>query len=35
LTITKNSSLESEGLLEFGDDGTCLIFLDETNKSVE
>ena len=33
--ITENSGLESEGLLELGDDGTGLVLLDETNKSVE
>ena len=35
LTVTKNSGLESESLLQFGDDGTCLVFLNETDSGVE
>jgi hypothetical protein len=33
--ITKNCSLESKSLLQFFDDRTSLIFLNETNKGVE
>ena len=34
-SVTENNSLESEGLLQFVDNGTSLEFLDETNSSVE
>lgn len=35
LTITENGSLKSESLLQFGDDGTGLVFLDETDEGVK
>ena len=34
-TVTEDDSLESEGLLQFFDDGTGLEFLDETDSGVE
>jgi hypothetical protein len=33
--ITKDDSLESQGLLQFVDNGSGLIFLDETNGGIE
>ena len=33
--VTEDSGLEGERLLELGDDGTGLVFLDETNEGVE
>jgi hypothetical protein len=35
LAVTENSSLERECLLQFGDDGAGLVFLDETDGGVE
>jgi len=35
LTITKNSGLEGERFLQFGDDGAGLVFLNETDSGVE
>ena len=35
LTITENSSLESESLLQFGNDRAGLIFLNETDSGVK
>ena len=35
LSITENGSLESECLLQFLDNGTGLVFLDETDSGVE
>jgi len=35
LAITKNGGLESERLLQFFDNGTGLVFLDETDEGVE
>jgi hypothetical protein len=34
-TVTENNSLKSESLLQLVDDGTSLVFLDETNGGVE
>ena len=34
-TITKNNGLESESLLQFIDNRTGLVFLEETNSSIE
>lgn len=34
-TVTENNGLESQGLLEFFDNGTGLEFLDETDTGVE
>ena len=34
-TVTKNSSLESQSFLQFYDNRTGLVFLDETNTGVE
>jgi hypothetical protein len=34
-TVTENNSLESESLLQLVDDGTSLVFLDETNGGVK
>lgn len=33
--VTEDNSLESESFLQFVDDGTGLVFLDETNTGVE
>jgi hypothetical protein len=33
--ITENDGLESESLLQFVDNGTSLVFLDETDSGVE
>jgi hypothetical protein len=35
LAVTENSSLESKSLLQFFDNRTSLVFLDETDKGVK